>query len=101
MKKILVLGAVRSSSSMIAYLLSNAAKYQWQVIVGDTSLKASQERVGNHASGEAITFDVLNESSALDTVRDSDVVISLLPAHFHPKVAGYCLTLRKHLLTAS
>lgn len=101
MKKILVLGAGRSSSSMIAYLLQHAAKYQWEIIVGDTSLKASQERVGNHSSGKAITFDVLNESDALDTVRNSDVVISLLPAHFHPKVAGYCLTLRKHLLTAS
>src|SRR5690606_31652372 len=28
-------------------------------------------------------------------------VISLLPAHFHPLVAKYCLRLKKHLLTAS
>lgn len=101
MKNILVVGAGRSSSSMISYLLQNAAKYQWRVVVGDSSLAAAQEKVLQHPSGKAIAFDILNEAGATEAIRSADVVISLLPAHFHPKVAGLCLLLGKHLLTAS
>jgi len=34
-------------------------------------------------------------------IKDSDVVISMLPASFHPIVAETCLKFGKHLLTAS
>src|SRR5688572_23586675 len=101
MKNVLVLGAGRSSSSLIAYLLENAQKHEWRVVVGDTSLQAAQEKVGHHPEGKAILFDVLDESAATQSLLDADIVISLLPAHFHPKVAAYCLSLKKHLLTAS
>jgi saccharopine dehydrogenase-like NADP-dependent oxidoreductase len=101
MKNILVLGAGRSSSSMIAYLLETAKKYQWQVVVGDTSLQAAREKVGDNPFGKAVLFDILDENGAGEVIRYADVVISLLPAHFHPKVAAYCLPLGKHLLTAS
>jgi saccharopine dehydrogenase-like NADP-dependent oxidoreductase len=101
MKNVLVLGAGRSSSSLIHYLLHNAGKHGWQVVVGDTSLAAAQEKVGNHSHGKAILFDVLDEDATSKAIFHADVVISLLPAHFHPKVAACCLPLKKHLLTAS
>jgi saccharopine dehydrogenase (NADP+, L-glutamate forming) len=101
MKNVLVLGAGRSSSSMISYLLQNAAKHQWQVVVGDSSIAAAEEKVKQHPAGKAIVFDIVNEAGATEAIRSADVVISLLPAHFHHKVAGLCLLLGKHLLTAS
>lgn len=101
MKSILILGAGRSSSSLIAYLLQEALANHWQIVVGDASREAAAQRIGNNPSGRAIAFDIQDEASALGAVTSADVVISLLPAHFHPTVAEYCLLLKKHLLTAS
>lgn len=100
MKTILVLGAGRSSSALITYLLRQASVNSWKVIVGDLSIEAARERIGREA-GEAISFSIDEEEQSKDVIASSDVVLSLLPAHLHPKVARHCLTLNKHLLTAS
>ena len=48
MKTILVIGAGRSSSSMIRYFLNNAEKEDWYIRVGDMNLEMAQGKVGNH-----------------------------------------------------
>lgn len=101
MNKILVLGAGRSSTSLIAYLLSNAKTSGWQVIVGDYSEKIAQEKIGDTPHGKAIWFDIHDEAASASAIAQADVVISMLPSHFHPIVARHCLTLKKHLLNAS
>jgi saccharopine dehydrogenase-like NADP-dependent oxidoreductase len=100
MKTVLVLGAGRSSSSLINYLLSNAPAFQWRVVVGDVSLDAAKEKIGTHANGEAIFFDI-NTPGHSKHIENADVVISLLPPPYHPLVATKCLQYCKHLLTAS
>ena len=100
MRSILVLGAGRSSSALIDYLLRHAAANQWRVTVGDVSETAAKERVGNSPHGKAISFDVKKEG-AESVVAAHDLVISVLPALFHPVVAKFCLKHKKHLLTAS
>ena len=100
MRKILVLGAGRSSASLIRYLLDNALAYDWKVIVGDISEAAAIRAVGATDSGRGIYFNI-NENSAIETISSADVVISLLPPHLHPQVARICLDQHKHLLTAS
>jgi hypothetical protein len=44
MKKILIFGAGRSSSSLIKYLLDSANKEDWFVTVLDSDLKLAQEK---------------------------------------------------------
>lgn len=99
-KSILILGAGRSSSSLINYLLKEAAIHNWSITVGDMSIKAAQERIGA-ARGQAIAFDIQNKEQSQQTIAGADVVVSLLPAHLHILVAKICLQHRKHLLTAS
>jgi saccharopine dehydrogenase-like NADP-dependent oxidoreductase len=101
MKTILVLGAGRSSASLIRYLLENARAFQWKVIVGDVSEDFAREKLGGSPHGGAIRFDALDSASSMAAISSADVVISLLPATLHPQVARYCLQLRKHLVTAS
>jgi saccharopine dehydrogenase-like NADP-dependent oxidoreductase len=101
MKTILVLGAGRSSASLIRYLLDNAGTFHWKVIVGDVSQDFAREKLGGSPHGEAICFDALDPASSTAAIGAVDVVISLLPATLHPQVARYCLELRKHLVTAS
>jgi saccharopine dehydrogenase-like NADP-dependent oxidoreductase len=101
MKSILILGAGRSSSSLINYLLENAAAKGWQVTVGDFSENVAREKVGTSPYGKAISFDINDEASSTRAVERADVVVSMMPAHLHVMVAKLCLQLRKHLLNAS
>ena len=100
MQSILVLGAGRSSTALIGYLIHHAVQYSWKITVGDVSLATANERIGNSAAAAAIQFDIQQENS-LEVIQQSDVVISMLPAMFHPLVARKCLQFNKHLLTAS
>jgi len=101
MKKILVLGAGRSSSALISYLIKNASANGWQVTVGDFSKAAAQERVGGSTDAQAIEFNIEQKDKSAEAIRNTDVVISLIPANLHPLVAKICLAEKKHLLTAS
>jgi saccharopine dehydrogenase (NADP+, L-glutamate forming) len=98
---ILILGAGRSSSALISYLLKYGAERSIQVTVGDVSLVAAQERIGGNTNGHAIVFDINNKQQSLETIRQSSVVVSLIPAHLHIEVARLCLETGAHLLTAS
>lgn len=100
MKNILVLGAGRSSSSLISYLLDASENNHWRVTVGDASHDAAYHKVGSHPHGIAVAFDIEKEEST-GLISGADVVISLLPPPFHPIVALKCLQSGKHLFTAS
>ncbi len=100
-KFILVVGAGRSSSSLISYLLAQASSHKWTITVGDISLQAAQNRIGDSPHGKAIQFNIDERERSREAIGASDVVISLMPAHLHIQVAKICLTEKKHLLTAS
>lgn len=101
MKTILVLGAGRSSSALISYLLQRAASHGWKIVVGDVSEEAARLRIGGSTRGHAILFDIQDEAKSTEIVRAADVVISLMPAHLHHLVAKLCVDNGKHLLNAS
>jgi saccharopine dehydrogenase-like NADP-dependent oxidoreductase len=101
MKTVLVLGAGRSSSALISYLLTEATQQGWTVLVGDLSAQAAAERIEGAAVGQALRFDAGNERASREAIGQADVVISLLPAALHPVIARYCLQEGRHLLTAS
>lgn len=101
MKTILVLGAGRSSSSLIDYLIAAANKFSWKIIVGDASLDASRSRIRDSSCATAVAFNVEQQETSGEVIAASDVVISLLPPHYHVAVARLCLSKGKHLITAS
>lgn len=101
MRSILVLGAGRSSSSLIDYLLRHAPTHNWMVMIADLSQAAALERIGGSPHGKFVPFDINRDEDSRETISTADVVISLLPAHLHTKVAVHCLAMGKHLLTAS
>jgi saccharopine dehydrogenase-like NADP-dependent oxidoreductase len=101
MKHILLLGAGRSASSLIHYLLTNAVNENWTVRIGDIRVDHLNSTLATLPYAEAIVFDVHNEAQRTAEIERSDVVISLLPAVFHIKVALECLKQSKHLITAS
>ncbi|MBD1397917.1 saccharopine dehydrogenase NADP-binding domain-containing protein [Pontibacter sp. JH31] len=101
MKRILLLGAGRSASSLIQYLLQNAPAENWQVTIGDIQVDHLQDRLSKLDFAEAIVFDVHDQAQREAEVSKADLVISLLPAILHIEVARACLQQEKHLITAS
>ncbi|WP_442265300.1 saccharopine dehydrogenase family protein [Tenacibaculum sp. ZS6-P6] len=101
MRKILIIGAGRSSSSLIKYLLDKSNSENLQITIGDISIENAQKKINNHPNGKAITLDVFNEEQRIAAIKDSDIVISMLPAHLHIEVAKNCLEFKKHMVTAS
>ncbi|HRP60022.1 MAG TPA: saccharopine dehydrogenase, partial [Vicingus sp.] len=61
MKKILVIGAGRSTSSLIQYLLFNAEKENWFVTITDQSKELALKAANNHDRAKALAFDVNND----------------------------------------
>ncbi|MFH1004276.1 MAG: saccharopine dehydrogenase C-terminal domain-containing protein [Bacteroidota bacterium] len=101
MKNILLIGAGRSASVLIKYLLDNSSKEGWKITVGDISLDIAKQKTGNHPNALAIIFDVTNELHRSAEIQKADLVISMLPATMHFIVAQDCLRFKKHLVTAS
>ncbi len=101
MKKILILGAGRSASSLITYLLNNAKQHNFEVTVADTSLDLVKQKTAGHPSARPIALDIADEKLTHDEISKADIVISMLPAFLHPKIAAQCVAMKKHMVTAS
>lgn len=101
MKTVTVLGAGRSSASLITYLLEHAVENDWMVQVVDANLEHAEEKVQGNSRGRAMAFDVNNIAQTEVLVVTSDVIVSLLPAHLHSMVASKCVQFGKHMITAS
>ncbi|WP_076421446.1 saccharopine dehydrogenase family protein [Pontibacter lucknowensis] len=101
MKKILLLGAGRSASSLIQYLLQHATSENWHITIGDINVDHLQDKIVQLDFAEAIVFNVHDDAQRAAEVSKADLVISLLPAIFHIEVARECMKQGKHLITAS
>ncbi len=101
MKKILVLGAGLSATSLINYLLKHSQQYDWQVEVADLDYSLAERKINGHPSGKALTMDVNDSKGIAQLVSGKDVVVSMLPARFHDQVATECLLQGVHMATAS
>lgn len=101
MKNILIIGAGKSSSSLIKYLLEKSAEEDLHVTVGDKSTGNAKRLIGNHDNASIIHLDIFNEATRRESIKKSDLVISMLPARLHIEVAKDCILFGKHMVTAS
>lgn len=101
MRTILIIGAGRSASSLIQYLLNKSEEEKLQLIIGDLSLASAQKKTNNHPNATAIALDIFDQNQRKQLVQKADIVISMLPAHLHIEVAKDCIAHKKHLVTAS
>lgn len=101
MKNITLIGAGRSASSLIKYLLEQSLTYDFQLVVADQSLEIAQQKINNHPNGKAVALSLDQTELRQQLIQKSDVVISMLPAFMHTTIAEDCLAFGKHLVTAS
>ena len=100
-KVILVLGAGRSSSSLIAHVLGQAEVEGWEIHVGDLSLAAAEAKVGGHPYGVAFALSGEDSSERDARIASADLVISMLPAFMHVEVARVAISAGVNVITPS
>lgn len=101
MKNVLIIGAGRSASSLIKYLLEKSESENLHITIGDLSLELAQRKTKGHKNATAIALDINNTEQRQSEIQKADIVISMLPAHMHIEVAKDCITFKKHMVTAS
>ncbi|WBA42782.1 saccharopine dehydrogenase C-terminal domain-containing protein [Hymenobacter canadensis] len=102
MTRITLLGAGRSASSLIEYLLRHAPTENWFLTVADANPAHLVPVLAAHTEyARAVPFALENEVLLQELVSGADIVISMLPALLHGPVARMCVQLGRHLATAS
>jgi saccharopine dehydrogenase (NADP+, L-glutamate forming) len=101
MKRILILGAGLSATSLIDYLISKSEIFDWKIVIGDMDIALAEKKTNNHPNAKAVRFDT-NEIDKIESlVSGMDVVVSMLPARFHDLIAAECLKQGINMATAS
>jgi saccharopine dehydrogenase-like NADP-dependent oxidoreductase len=101
MTQILIIGAGRSSTSLIEYLLKHSVEYDWKITLADVDVNLALEKAGDLPNCTCISFDIRNDEQRRFVIGQHDLVISMLPAMMHGDVARDCVEFGKHLATAS
>jgi saccharopine dehydrogenase-like NADP-dependent oxidoreductase len=101
MRNILIIGAGRSATSLIQYLIKHSEAEQLHLFIADLSLELAQQKTQNHPNTTALALDIFNADERASAIQAVDLVISMLPAHLHIEVAKDCIVYKKHLVTAS
>ena len=101
MKNILIIGAGRSATALIKYLLDHSETENLKLTVADLNIELAKKSTLNHPNATAISLNISDEIERRNAIEKADIVISMLPAFMHIEVAKDCITFKKNLVTAS
>ena len=101
MKRILILGAGRSSTALVKYFLNYQGPESILLEIADRSTDRMSQVFPANEQLVYSDLDASSETARREKMAAADLVVSMLPASFHPTVAEDCLSLGKNLVTAS
>lgn len=101
MKTILVIGAGKSSSTLISYLMDNSKDNNWKILVADRDMDAIIDKTNKDSSTEAFALDMTDDELRRPLIERSDVVISMMPARFHVPIIKDCIRYKTDVITPS
>ncbi len=100
MKKVVLLGAGKSSIYIIDYLSDLSDSKGFQLLVADLNAQNLAERCNGKKCTQVLLPDT--DFSHIDIlIQDAFLVVSMLPASLHPTVAKQCVAKGAHLVTPS
>ncbi|HSR59241.1 MAG TPA: saccharopine dehydrogenase family protein [Robiginitalea sp.] len=100
-RRILIVGAGKSTSYLLQYLLEQAEKENLFLVVADKKPESVPEAFRENRFSEILALDIADTEKRRSEVGKADLVISMLPAALHLEVARDCLEFGKDLVTAS
>lgn len=101
MRKILVVGAGKSSTFLIRYLAELASGNRWKIVVADGNLRSIREKIHRFRMAVPALVDIRDDEARGRLIEEADLVISLMPPDLHILIARDCLRYRKDLITSS
>jgi len=99
-KSILLLGAGLVTRPLVEYLLDIP---EFKMTIASRTIAKAHALIGNHKNGTAKAFDIESDPAQTldDLVKAHDLVISLLPAMYHPVIAEAAIKNKKQMVTTS
>lgn len=58
MRRILIVGAGRSSSALVRYLLEKSDQENLRIIIADVSIENAKKLVGGHKNSKVVNLDI-------------------------------------------
>lgn len=101
MRKVLLIGSGKSTSYLLKYLLDKSTTEKLFITVGDLNIDIAKKLIDNHQNAEAIFLDIFNETARKNAIKNTDIVVSMLPASLHIEIAKDCIAFGKNMVTAS
>ncbi|KAF9909683.1 hypothetical protein BX616_011078 [Lobosporangium transversale] len=97
-KKVLLCGSGFVAGPLVDYLLrdSNISI----TIASNSEVEATSLALGK-PNTKVVPLDVKDNNTMASLVKDSDIVVSFVPAPFHPIIAEHCIQNKKNMVTAS
>jgi len=100
MKSILIIGAGRSTESLVHHLGTKAEAMDWLIKIADKNVQLAESKVFNDRMS-AIELDIFDRNQLSQLIKEQDLVVSMLPAHLHGSVAQECIQHGVNMATAS
>ena len=100
MRKILIVGAGKSSPYLIKYLLDKSQEEELLIHITDLDTNHIK-KYQKYENCKVSPINISSEKEREEFISESDLIISMLPARFHIILAKSCLKLKRNLLTAS
>ena len=101
LRKILVIGAGKSTSYLLDYFLEKAKEQELQIVIADLNPDIIPEKFKTNTSFKIIKLDIFKTEERQKIISQVAIVVSMLPAHLHINIAKDCIQYRKHMVTAS
>ena len=96
-QKVTIFGAGLVVKPMVDYL----ARKGYEITVASRTLSKAEKLAAPHSNVDAKQFLSDDDAAMEDFIKKSDLVVSLLPATFHVKVAKKSIQLKKNMVTTS
>ena len=88
MRNILIVGAGKSTSVLVDYLLKKSECENLFLTIGDLLPENARKMIGKHPRAKVINLNIFKKEEREAAVEKADLVISMLPAQFHIEVAN-------------
>lgn len=99
-QKVLVLGSGFVADSVVQYLGRHESRHILVASQDEGRARTVADRA-RHGRYIGLNLNDVGSSQLANLVADADVVVSLLPASYHPHVASACISQKRNMVTAS
>ena len=99
-KEVLIFGAGKSTQFLLNYLTAYSKKNDCLIYLADKDEQLLFEKTKG-TKIKPVLLDIENDEKCKEIISGKSLVVSMLPANKHLKIAETCLSEKVHLLTAS